>query len=61
MGYNRNLTFIFGIGLGQTSGKGVLCLLQCGLNPFTLNPFQFNFEFGTTHRVGSCVVHPEQV
>ena len=27
-------------------------LLQCGLSPFTLNTFQFNLEFGTTHRVG---------
>ena len=36
-------------------------LLQCGLSPFNLNLFQFNLEFGTTHRVGLCVVHPEQV
>ena len=29
-------------------------LLQYGLSPFTLNPFQFNLEFGTTHRVQMC-------
>ena len=37
---------------------GIVVLLQCGLSPFTLNPFKFNLEFGTTHRVGLCVVHP---
>ena len=36
-------------------------LLQCSLSPLTLNPFQFNLEFGTTNQVGLCVVHPEQV
>ena len=33
-------------------------LFQYCLSPFTLNPFQFNLEFRTTHRVGLCVVHP---
>ena len=33
-------------------------LLQYGSSPFTLNPFQFNLEFGTTHQVALCVVHP---
>ena len=36
-------------------------LFQYCLSTFTLNPFQFNLEFGTTHRVGLCVIHPEQV
>ena len=32
----------------------IVVLLQYGLSPFTLNPFQFNLEFGTTHRVQMC-------
>ena len=35
----------------------VVMLLQYGSSPFTLNPLQFNLEFGTTHRVALCVVH----
>ena len=26
--------------------------------PLSLNPFQINLEFGTTHQVALCVVHP---
>ena len=34
--------------------KSNVVLLQYGLSPFTLNPFQFNLEFGTTHQVQMC-------
>ena len=33
-------------------------LLHYGSSPLTLNPFQYILEFGTTHRVALCVVHP---
>ena len=36
-----------------------IMLLKYGSSSFTLNPFQFNLEFGTTHRVALCVVHPK--
>ena len=29
-------------------------LLQCGSSPLSLNPFQLNLEFGTTHLVQMC-------
>ena len=32
-------------------------LLHYGSGPLTLNPFQYNLEFGTTHQVALCVVH----
>ena len=39
-----------------------LLLLLCCSNvvqvPLSLNPFQLNLKFGTTHRVTLCVVHP---
>ena len=39
------------------------CILLCCSNvvqvPLSLNPFQLNLEFGTTHRVALCVVHPK--
>ena len=33
-------------------------LLCCSNVPLSVTPFQFNLEFGTTHRVALCVVHP---
>ena len=30
-------------------------LLHYGSSPLTLNPFQYNLEFETTHRVALCV------
>ena len=33
-------------------------LFKFGSSPFKFNPFQLNLEFGTTHRVALCVVHP---
>ena len=36
-------------------GTSMLC---CSNVPLSVNPFQFNLEFGTTHRVALCVVHP---
>ena len=36
----------------------VLCCSNVVQVPLSLNPFQFNLEFGTTHRVALCVVHP---
>ena len=36
----------------------VLCCSNVVQVPLSLNPFQLNLEFGTTHRVALCVVHP---
>ena len=33
-------------------------LLHYGSSPLTLNPFQYISEFGTTHPVALCAVHP---
>ena len=33
-------------------------LLRYVSSPLTLNPFQYILEFGTTHQVTLCVVHP---
>ena len=35
----------------------VLCCSNMVQVPLSLNPFQLNLEFGTTHRVALCVVH----
>ena len=35
-----------------------LMVLCCSNVPLSVTPFQFNLEFGTTHRVALCVVHP---
>ena len=36
----------------------LLCCSNVVQVPLSLNPFQLNLEFGTTHRVALCVVHP---
>ena len=36
----------------------MLCCSNVVQVPLSLNPFQINLEFGTTHRVALCVVHP---
>ena len=36
----------------------MLCCSNVVQVPLSLNPFQLNLEFGTTHRVALCVVHP---
>ena len=36
----------------------LLCCSYVVQVPLSLNPFQLNLEFGTTHRVALCVVHP---
>ena len=36
----------------------LLCCSNVVKVPLGLNPFQLNLEFGTTHRVALCVVHP---
>ena len=40
------------------SGTSMLCCSNVVQVPLSLNPFQLNLEFGTTHRVALCVVHP---
>ena len=40
------------------SGTSMLCYSNVVQVPLSLNPFQLNLEFGTTHRVAICVVHP---
>ena len=42
----------------QTQYKLLLCCSNVVQVPLSLNPFQLNLEFGTTHRVALCVVHP---
>ena len=39
-------------------GTSMLCCSNVVQVPLSLNPFQLNLEFGTTHRVALCVVHP---
>ena len=36
----------------------LLCCSNVVQVPLSLNPFQLNLEFGTTHQVALCVVHP---
>ena len=36
----------------------LLCCSNVVQVPLSLNPFQSNLEFGTTHRVALCVAHP---
>ena len=38
----------------------MLCCSNVVQVPLSLNPFQLNLEFGTTHRVALCVVHPNE-
>ena len=40
------------------SGTSMLCCSNVVQVPLSLNTFQLNLEFGTTHRVALCVVHP---
>ena len=44
--------------LTHLGGTSMLCCSNVVQVPLSLNPFQFNLEFGTTHRVVLCVVHP---
>ena len=39
-------------------GTSMLCCSNVVKVPLSLNPFQINLEFGTTHQVALCVVHP---
>ena len=39
-------------------GTSMLCCPNVVQVPSGLNPFQINLEFGTTHRVALCVIHP---
>ena len=38
--------------------KVLLCCSNVVYVLSRLNPFQINLEFGTTHQVGLCVIHP---
>ena len=39
----------------------LLCCSNVVQVPLSLNPFQLNLEFGTTHQVALCVVHPSVI
>ena len=48
------------LGLNDLDPRAVvmLCCSNVVQVPLSLNPFQLNLEFGTTHQVALCVVHP---